>query len=111
MKISHLNLFMIFVISMISCTGIKTTTSGLENNSFLEFVGSPNQYKGGVTVTIDEKNTFIAEVKKANSALPKGTTYAINSGSHQIVVTFNNKKLYQKQIFVGTQETKKIELP
>ncbi len=94
-----------------SCTGVKTASTGLENETYLEFLGDPSNYKGGVDVTVDEKTTFKAEVNDPTIARPKGKLYAISTGTHNISVSYNSKILFRKQIFVSAQETKKITLP
>ncbi|MEI6062775.1 MAG: hypothetical protein WCR72_18880 [Bacteroidota bacterium] len=107
-------LFSIFAISLLllsSCGGIKTMSGGLENESFLEFLGNPSDYKGGVSVTIDDKTTFTAEVYKDKTTRVKGQVYAISTGTHTIAVSYNGKMLVKKQIFISAQETKKITLP
>jgi len=37
--------------------------------------------------------------------------YAISTGKHVISVYYNDKVIYQKQIFISAQETKKVLLP
>jgi len=93
------------------CTGVKTISTGLENESFLEFLGKPSDYSGGVNVNIDNKNTFKAQVNKNHANRPKGTVYAISTGTHTITVSYANSVIFKKQIFVSAQETKKILLP
>jgi hypothetical protein len=93
------------------CTGLKTTSTGLENEAFLEFIGTPSNYIGGVDVNIDDKNTFKGEVNKDHADRPKGKVYAISTGNHLITVSYNSKVIFKKQIFVSSQETKKIMLP
>jgi hypothetical protein len=107
------NIFLIIAISLTfltSCSGTKTVTKGLENQSFLEFIGNPSNYKGVVDVNIDDKTTFKARVNKDHSDRPKGNVYAISTGVHVITVTYNNNIIFKKQIFVSAQETKKIIL-
>lgn len=94
-----------------SCTGVKTLSTGLENESFIEIVGSPNNYSGGVDVNVDDKSTFKASVNKDNANRPKGKVYAISPGKHTITVSYKNNVIFKKQIFVSAQETKKIILP
>lgn len=93
------------------CTGVKTISSGLENEAFLEFIGNPSYYSGGVDVNVDDKINFKAQVNKDHSDRPKGTVYAIKTGTHVVTVSYNNNVIFKKQIFVSTQETKKIILP
>jgi hypothetical protein len=94
-----------------SCTGIKTLSTGSENESYLNFIGKPMDYRGGVDVTLDDKSTFKADVNKDDSDHPKGKVYSIANGKHIITVSYNQKIIYKQQIFVSSQETKKIMLP
>lgn len=108
------NILFVFAIALTllsSCTGVKTVSSGLENESFLEFVGKPNDYLGGVDVNIDDAINFNAEVNKEHADRPKGKVYAISTGKHVVTVSKNNQVIFKKQIFVSAQETKKIVLP
>lgn len=86
-------------------------STGLENDSYLEFIGLPGNYSGGVDVVVDDSNNFNALVHKDIARKVKGEIYAISSGAHKISVSYKGKLLFQKQIFVSAQETKKIELP
>ena len=95
----------------VGCTGVKTTTSGLENEAFLVFLGDPANYQSGVEVNIDDNTSFSAEVQKNHSNRPMGKVYAISTGPHVVSVVHNGEMIYQKQIFVSAQETKKIILP
>ncbi|MBI9034387.1 MAG: hypothetical protein JEZ03_07950 [Bacteroidales bacterium] len=106
-----LSVLAIGLIFLVACTGVKTISTGLENEAFLEFVGNPGNYDGGVNVNIDDKNTFVAEVKKDHSKRPKGVVYAITTGTHTISVTYKEEVIFKKQIFVSAQETKIIQLP
>ncbi len=99
------------LILITGCTGVKTLSKGLENEAFLEFIGNPSTYKGGVDVNVDDKNIFKATVNKDHADRPKGNVYAISPGTHIISVTYNSNVIFKKQIFVSTQETKKIMLP
>jgi hypothetical protein len=104
-------MFIAMVLLLSSCaTGVKTTSSGLENDAFLEFVGTPNLYIGGISVTIDNSYTFTAKVKKDHADRPKGKVYAISTGKRDVSVSYEGRVIYQKTIFVSAQETKKIIL-
>lgn len=99
------------LIFLTGCTGVKTLTKGLENESFLEFIGKSSNYNGGVDVNIDDKSTFKSEVNKDHTDRPKGNVYAISTGTHVVTVSYNNNLIFKKKIFVSAQETKKIMLP
>ena len=102
----------ISLIFLTSCrTGLKTTAIGIENEAFLEFIGTPDNYIGGVDVNLDDKNTFKGEVNKDHADRPKGKVFAIATGNHLLTVSYNSKVIYKKQIFVSSQETKRIILP
>ena len=106
-------IFRIFLGSLLvqSCTGIKSTSVGLENEAFLEFVGIPGKYIGGVNVTVDDKLNFTGEVNRDHADRPKGKIYSITPGNHIIKVSYNNNTLISKTIFISPQETKRITLP
>jgi hypothetical protein len=106
----NIAIIIVFGLSIITgCTGVKTVTKGLESQSYIELIGNPSYYSGGVDVTIDG-TTFKAEVNKAGAKRPKGTVYAISTGRHVVSVKYNNETIYSKQIFVSAQETKQIIL-
>lgn len=107
------NILIILIIAssiIVSCTGVKSVSKGLENQAFIELIGNPDKYHSGVDVVLDDK-TFKAEVVEAGMKRPKGTIYAISTGKHVLKIKHNNKIIYSKQIFVSAQETKQIVLP
>ena len=107
-------LIFVFVIGLLiltACTGVRTLSTGLENESFLEFVGDQDEYSGGVDVTIDDEITFKAEVNKDHADRPKGSVYKISTGVHLVTVSYGNNVIFRKQIFVASQETRKVILP
>jgi len=106
-----LSIITIGILLLTACTGVRTASRGLENESFLEFIGNPDNYSGGVEVMLDDKTTFTAEVGNDNTGRVTGKVYAISTGKHILTVTYKNNLLVKKQIFVSAQETKKIVLP
>ncbi len=84
---------------------------GKDDVAYLLFVGQDAYGGKQVTVTVDEGTPFTAEVVKAKKASRRGTQYAIATGTRNLKVTCNGKTLYQKKIFVSTQEVKQIMLP
>jgi len=103
--------FAISLIMLIGCGGIKTSSSGLDKESYLEFIGNPHNYSGGVNVSVDNNPIYNAEVFNDKASRTKGKVYAISTGQHIISVTYKNNIIFTKQIFLSTQETKKILLP
>jgi len=96
---------------LLGCAGTKSTHGGLENEAFLDIVGTQRNYVGGVTVILDDKASFTAKVNDPASNTPRGSTYAIEAGQRTVVVQYNGNELYRKQIFVSAQETRRIALP
>ena len=87
--------------------------SGKEDMAYLVFVGPLNTYGNGskpVQVDIDGK-VFDAKVVKPKTANRKGTQYGVATGRRNVIVKFNGKIVYQKQLFLSSQETKIINLP
>ncbi len=99
------------LILMVSCGGIKTSSSGQEQEAYLEFIGNPDNYSGGVDVSVDNKTAFTAEVFNSKPARLKGKVYTISTGKHKVSVSYKNSVIYNKDLFISTQETKKILLP
>jgi len=103
-------IFAVVLILVSSCTGLKSTTRGIENESYIEIYGDLSKYDKGVLVQVDESTPFVAQVTKPHPDRPKGITYAISPGKHIVSVSFNNVVVYKKQVFLSSQETLKIDL-
>ncbi len=85
--------------------------SGKDDVAYLLFV-SPKEYANKyVTVSIDNANTFEAKVVKSRNSYTKGSSYSIATGRRAINVEYKGRSIYNKEIFVSTQETKIITLP
>ncbi len=85
--------------------------SGKEDIAYLLFV-SGKEYTGKkVSVDIDGTTQFEAKVVKAKKANRRGTQYGVGTGRKSITVKYEGKTLYNKQIFLSSQETKQILLP
>lgn len=85
--------------------------SGKDDVAYLLFVSQKEYAKKYVTVTLDGEKTFEAKVIKAKDSNYKGASYAIATGRRKINVEYKGTLIYNKEIFVSTQETKIITLP
>ncbi len=85
--------------------------SGKEDMAFLLFVSSDTYEGKNVQVSIDGAQPFEAKVTKSKKANRKGTQYGIHTGPRMLKVSYEGKVIYQKKIFVSTQEVKQIILP
>lgn len=104
---------LIAMVLLVGCKGKYPVAqqTGKDDVAFLLFE-SPDQYKGQtVTVTLDGKTKFQAEVIKAKKAHTHGTQYEVSTGPKDIKVEADGKVLYQKKLMLSAQEVKKITLP
>ena len=87
--------------------------SGKEDLAYLVFVGPLQTYgNGSRPVQVDVDGTkFDAKVVKPKTANRKGTQYGVATGRRNITVSFKGQTIYQKQLFLSSQETKIINLP
>ena len=113
MKTFRLLLIMFIFGSLTACkVGVVSTSGGKDSQSYLQFVQGGNQsYKNGVAVYVDNNPVFTAKVDKVKKNSIKGNRYVINPGTRHIKVVDNGKTLYEKNVIVSSQETKKIILP
>jgi len=108
------NLFFAIMASVLMLTGCKTSfpvpqQSGKEDMAYLVFVGPKSTY-GTVQVDVDGTK-FDAKVVKPKTANRKGVQYGVAPGTRNITVKFNNNVVYNKKLFLSSQETKIINLP
>jgi len=109
----QLLLLLTLPIFLLSCRATYPVAqqTGKEDMGYLLFI-SDNKYAGEeVLVTIDDAEPFTAKVVKQKKAHNKGTQYGIATGIRQIKVVSNGKVIYQKKLFVSTQDVKQIILP
>lgn len=84
--------------------------SGKEDIAYLLFVSSGEYTGKTVTVDIDGTTHFDAKVVKLRKANRRGTQYGVSTGRKSITVKCDGRTLYNKQIFLSSQETKQILL-
>jgi hypothetical protein len=99
------------LLTVSSCKAPVAQQGGKEDIAYLLFVSPSEYYNKVVQVSIDDATSFDAEVVKAKKASRKGKQYGIATGTRSIKVTSEGKVLYQKKIFVSSQEVKQIILP
>ena len=111
-------LFFAIIASVLMLTGCKTSVpvaqqSGKEDMAYLVFVGPKSTYGNGLhPVQVDVDGTkFDAKVVKPKTANRKGVQYGVAPGTRNITVKFNNNVVYNKKLFLSSQETKIINLP
>ncbi|MBQ6062786.1 MAG: hypothetical protein IJK42_03325 [Prevotella sp.] len=87
--------------------------SGKEDVAYLVFVGPLKTYgNGSRPVQVDVDGTvFDAKVVKPKTANRKGIQYGVATGRRNVIVKFKGQTIYQKQLFLSSQETQIINLP
>ena len=115
MKIKALFLTVLAALLLVGCKSNYPVAqqTGKEDISYLFFVGPKETYCDGqfpVQVKVDDTQ-FDAKVVKPKTANRKGTQYGVATGRRNVTVKFNGQTIYQKQLFLSTQETKIINLP
>ncbi len=114
MKLSRISVLALLIGLFTAChVGNVTKSGGMDNQSYLQFIqGGEHSYSDGVTVYIDQNAEFTAKVDKPKKfSGTKGNVYVINTGRRHLKVVYKGQTLYDKDIVVGTQETKQITLP
>lgn len=99
------------VLLFAGCTSVKTSSSGVDNEAYLEFLGDPHLYTGDVKVDIDGTVFFTVQVEDpATVNRLRGMVYSIKPGTHVVTVTYDGVVLYKQKILISNQETRKIKL-
>ncbi|WP_304296141.1 hypothetical protein [Porphyromonas gulae] len=95
-----------------SCGSVASASYGMQDESYL-IVTASKQYLGEtVFVSIDGDSTVQAVPIKEKHAVRKGKRIVVSPGKHTVVVTDRaGVRLYEKQIFVSTNNGKMIHLP
>lgn len=110
-QVKYMAVFLLLSALLFGCKTPVAQQTGKEDVAFLLFV-SPNKYAGQkVSVTLDDGENFAVNVVKEKKSKRKGTQYMVKTGPRKIKVISNGKILYQKQIFLSSQEVKQIILP
>jgi hypothetical protein len=103
------------IFALSACTAGRTTESkGLENQAYLQFTivkGSADKYSDGVYVYVDNNAPFNAKVNLIQGNTVKGDVYVIKTGKRHVKVVYRDNVLFEKDVMLGTQETRKIQLP
>lgn len=95
-----------------SCKGAYTSTSGgKEDIGYISLVGDSGKYRGGVIVSIDNNKPQIVEVTEEGKLYKEDQRMKAPTGKHVVKIMYQNKVVYQQQVFFFAQETKKISLP
>ncbi|WP_430812871.1 MULTISPECIES: hypothetical protein [unclassified Carboxylicivirga] len=102
-----------FILLLLGCkTTYETSVSGLENIANIKVVKANktlNPYSGTIMLFIDNEAYEIEKLFSEKKSL-KASTYSTSPGEHVIVVTENDKTIYEKKVFIDNRETRIIIL-
>lgn len=104
-------LFIIITLVAGACGAYQTTSGGKDDVGFLLLVGDPAKYKAGVLVSTDNAKPVIVEVAEDGKLSRTDNRLKVPTGKHDIKITYQGKVVYEQNIIVFIQETKKITLP
>ena len=85
--------------------------TGKDDVAYLIFVSASDARNKVVDVTVDGKTAFEAKTVKNRKANRRGTQYSVQTGKRRVKVVFEGQTLYDKYVFLSTQEVKEITLP
>lgn len=107
---------LLIVFSVIALAGCKANfpvaqQSGKEDTSYLLFVSQKEYRNKTVQVSIDNGPSFDAKTVSEKKSNRRGNQYGVTTGAKDIKVSYNGQTLYQKKLFLSTQEVKQINLP
>lgn len=101
------------LLALASCkTGVYTAEYGKEDVAYISLISSDKMANKDVQVYIDNETQFTAHVQKAKQSTEKhnGKLFAIKPGKRHMKVVYNGNVIYEKDIFVSSQQTKLINL-
>lgn len=96
-----------------SCkTGTFTSEYGKEDIAYVFLTSSGDMAGKTVLVQIDDANSFEMKVRKAKQSTEKhnGKAFSIMPGTRHMKITYKGQLIYEKDIFVSSQQTKLINL-
>ncbi|NIJ43953.1 hypothetical protein FHR24_000392 [Wenyingzhuangia heitensis] len=117
-------LLIIVAVLAVGCSTYSVTSSkGIENQSFLVFKETTTNYQV-VDVKINNGDTFYAKPYNRGDEIPdekiekeklkkasKGKVFSVPTGKSKISVFYQEKKIYEKILFLNNQEVRTIVLP
>lgn len=105
--------FLLMAFVTTSCkTGVVASQHGLDDVAYIALASSSTYANKVVTVVVDNDTRFDAKVTKAkqNQEKRKGDLYGIKTGKRHVQVYYKGQVVFEKDIFVTSQQTKEIIL-
>ena len=112
-KLKHIVCLCVCAFLMTACGAVASTSGGLADEAYV-VLSSTGTYAGSsVDLYLDNQDAIPVKVSRdGNMAVRKGLRVAVKPGKHRVVVRDRRGGLlFDRQIFVSTQNTKTIVLP
>lgn len=96
---------------LLGCEGIKPVSNEVEKPASLVFIGESRIYSDGITIAIDDKDIFSAEVCADLDERAGGRVYEVTPGKHLISVKHGESVIFKKQVTIKDHDLNKVVLP
>lgn len=98
------------ILGLSSCSNRQymTYSAGKDNVSYILLIAQGDKLEN-VVVNVDDKSHTVEKVFKAKAAR-RTVPVVVTPGKHKVSVFYQNEMLYSGEIYVGLQETKKIDI-
>ena len=98
---------------MLACSPhqYKTMSGGKEDTSFVIVLTEAGDYSNGAVLLVDDEQSFVVEKVYKQKLQRKAPVFKISPGKHNLKVTVGGQTVYNKDVVLGLQETRKIVLP
>jgi hypothetical protein len=107
----YILLVLLAAASLAGCrTTYQTLSAGKENASFVLITTDNNEYRHNITVIIDNSTPVMVEKVFKTKKQLQAKQIATTPGKHTIKVLKGDRVIYEQNVFLGLQETKKIVL-
>ena len=112
MKMKYLYISLLALL-MLSCSRhqYKTMSSGKEDTGFVIVLTENGNYTKDVALVVDNGQSLaVAKVYKQKMQR-KAPVFKVEPGKHNLKVVVAGRTVYDKDVIIGLQETRKIVLP
>ncbi|KGN73888.1 hypothetical protein HQ47_06505 [Porphyromonas macacae] len=110
--IALVTLLSVTIIGLSSCGSTASVSGGLNDESFIIVAAQNRYHKQEVLVHIDKEAPVLTKALRKNQAVRKGDRLIVSPGRHRIMVVDKmGNKLFDKDIFISTRNSKIIRIP
>lgn len=98
---------------MVSCSPhqYKTMSSGKDDVSFVIILTEGGSYSQGVNLIVDDNQTHAVNKVYKQKMQRKAPVFKVSPGKHNLKITQNGNTIFDQNVVIGLQETRKIVLP